>query len=168
MINVFHARRRERHLTLYNNKNYSLKRESVSHSVVFNSAIPIACQAPLPMLFSRQKNTGVSSHFLLQGNFLTQGSNLSLLHCRQILYHLSPEGSPFIKTSCKSTTICSQATLTWKKKKKRHYKKLIVLKRNQPYQHFDFQNSSLQICETIHFFCLSHPLCAIRQPKLIQ
>ena len=30
---------------------------------------------------------------LLQEIFLTQGSNLSLLHCRQILYHLSP-GKP--------------------------------------------------------------------------
>ena len=26
--------------------------------------------------------------------FLTQGFNLSLLHCRQILYHLSHQGSP--------------------------------------------------------------------------
>ena len=35
------------------------------------------------------KNTGVGCHFLLQGIFLTQGSNLSLLcllHCRWILY----------------------------------------------------------------------------------
>ena len=28
-------------------------------------------------------------HFLLQGIFLTQELNLGLLHCRQILYHLS-------------------------------------------------------------------------------
>ena len=28
-------------------------------------------------------------HSLLQGIFLTQGSNPGLLHCRQILYHLS-------------------------------------------------------------------------------
>ena len=33
------------------------------------------------------KNTGVDCHFLLQVIFLTQGSNLRLLHCRQILYH---------------------------------------------------------------------------------
>ena len=37
------------------------------------------------------KNTGLGSHFLLQGLFLTQGSNSWLLphilHCRQILYH---------------------------------------------------------------------------------
>ena len=30
------------------------------------------------------KNTGVDCHFLLQGNFLTQGSNPRLLHYRQI------------------------------------------------------------------------------------
>ena len=35
------------------------------------------------------KNTGVGCHFLLQGIFLTQRSNQSLLHCRQNLYHLS-------------------------------------------------------------------------------
>ena len=33
------------------------------------------------------KNTEVSCHFLLQGIFLTKGSNTHLLHCRQILYH---------------------------------------------------------------------------------
>ena len=40
------------------------------------------------------KNTGVCSHSLLQGIFPTQGSNMGLLHCRQILYHLSHQGSP--------------------------------------------------------------------------
>ena len=33
------------------------------------------------------KNTGGGCHFLLQGIFLTQGSNPGLLHCRGILYH---------------------------------------------------------------------------------
>ena len=40
------------------------------------------------------KNTGVGCHFLLQGMFLTQGSNPGLLHCRQILYCLSHQGRP--------------------------------------------------------------------------
>ena len=40
------------------------------------------------------KNTGVSCHALLQGNFPTQGSNPGLLRCRQILYSLSHLGSP--------------------------------------------------------------------------
>ena len=35
------------------------------------------------------KSTGMGSHSLLQGIFLTQGSNPALLHCRQIIYHLS-------------------------------------------------------------------------------
>ena len=39
-------------------------------------------------------NTGVGCHALLQGVFPTQGSNPSLPHCRQILYHLSHQGSP--------------------------------------------------------------------------
>ena len=43
------------------------------------------------------KNTGVGSHSLLQGIFLTQGLNVGLPHCRQILYHLSNQGSPHTK-----------------------------------------------------------------------
>ena len=39
-------------------------------------------------------NTGVGCHSLLQGLFSTQGSNLGLLHCMQILYYLSHQGSP--------------------------------------------------------------------------
>ena len=35
------------------------------------------------------KSTGVGFHFLLQGIFLTQGSNLGLPHFRQTRYHLS-------------------------------------------------------------------------------
>ena len=41
----------------------------------------------------KPKNTGVGSQSLLQGIFLTQESNWSLLHCRQILYQLSYQGS---------------------------------------------------------------------------
>ena len=37
------------------------------------------------------KNTGVGCNSLLQGIFPTQGSNLGLLHFRQILYHLNPQ-----------------------------------------------------------------------------
>ena len=38
----------------------------------------------------------MASHFLLQGIFLTQELNLSLPHCRQILYQLSHHRSPGI------------------------------------------------------------------------
>ena len=41
------------------------------------------------------QNTGVGSLSLLQGIFPTQRSNPGLPHCRQILYQLSHQGSPF-------------------------------------------------------------------------
>ena len=40
------------------------------------------------------KNTGVGRLALLQGVFATQELHLGLPHCRQILYHLSHQGSP--------------------------------------------------------------------------
>ena len=49
---------------------------------------------PLCPLISPGKNTGEGCHPLLQGIFPIQGSNLGLLHCRQMLYHLRHQGSP--------------------------------------------------------------------------
>ena len=43
---------------------------------------------------SPRKDTGVGCHALHQGIFPTQGSNPGFPHCRQILYHLSHQGSP--------------------------------------------------------------------------
>ena len=41
-----------------------------------------------------------------QGIFLTQGSNLSLLHCRRILYHLNHQGGqPFKIPAVKKVTV---------------------------------------------------------------
>ena len=65
--------------------------QSVSRSVVSDSATPWTIARQTPCLCpwnSLGKNTGVGSHFLLQGVFPTQQSNLGLLHYRQILYHL--------------------------------------------------------------------------------
>ena len=45
----------------------------------------------------KPKNTGAGSLSLLQRSFLTQESNWGLLHCRQILCHLSCQGSPVVK-----------------------------------------------------------------------
>ena len=45
------------------------------------------------------QNTGVGSLSLLQGIFLTQGSNSGLPHCGQILYQLRHKGSPRIPSS---------------------------------------------------------------------
>ena len=58
------------------------------HVQLFVIAWTVAHQTPLSMGFP-DKITGVGCYSLLQGVFLTQGSNLGLLHCRQILYHLS-------------------------------------------------------------------------------
>ena len=42
------------------------------------------------------QNTGVGNLSLLQGIFPTEGLNPGLPRCRQILYKLSPQGSPKI------------------------------------------------------------------------
>ena len=58
----------------------------------------VDCMEPARLLCpwdSLGKNTGVGCHALLQGIFLTQGSNPGVLQadCRQTLYHLSHQGS---------------------------------------------------------------------------
>ena len=57
----------------------------------------VVCQAPLSMRFSKQEYW-IGLHFPLQDIFLTQGSDLDLLHCRQILYQLSIQGKPLYTT----------------------------------------------------------------------
>ena len=70
-----------------------------SRSVVSGSLLPHGLSLTrlfCPWYFPG-KNTGVGCHFLLQGIFPPQGSNLSLLHWQVILYHLgSHQGSPDI------------------------------------------------------------------------
>ena len=51
-------------------------------------------------------NTGVSSHSLLQGIFLTPGSNWGLFHCRQILYHLSHQRKKESEVAQLCPTLC--------------------------------------------------------------
>ena len=66
------------------------KCESLGHVWLFATPWTVARQAPP----STGKNPGVGCHALLQGIFLTQGSNPALLLCKQILYHLTQRGSP--------------------------------------------------------------------------
>ena len=64
---------------------------------------------------SSGKNTGVNHHFLLQGIFLTQGSNphlLHLLHCRQILYHWATREA-HVKHSLTQKDVCFQTAAHW-------------------------------------------------------
>ena len=67
--------------------------ETESWSVVSNSLQPHKLYSPWN---SPGQDTGVGSLSLLQGIFLTQGSNPGLPHCRQILYQLCHQGSPRI------------------------------------------------------------------------
>ena len=90
------------------------KQASVSRSVVPDSLWPHGLQSTrllCPWDFPG-KDSGVGCHFLLQGIFPTQGLNLGLLHCRQMLYWLSYKGSPIwamvfpvITYGCESWTI---------------------------------------------------------------
>ena len=69
--------------------------QSLSCVQLFSIAWTVAHQAPLSVGFSRQEYwSGLPC--LLQGIFLTQRSNLGLLHCRWILYCLSHQGSPML------------------------------------------------------------------------
>ena len=82
-------------------KTKAVKRDKEEHYIMIKGSIQeeditiINIYAPnigAPQYVSQ--NTGVGCHFLLQGIFPTQGLNLGLLHCRQILYRLSYKGSP--------------------------------------------------------------------------
>ena len=71
---------------------WSLFYSVVSHSFFFGGGDPMDCSLPgssVQAWNSPGKNSGMGCYSLLQGNFLTQGSNPGFLHCRQILYHLS-------------------------------------------------------------------------------
>ena len=66
-----------------------------SRSVVSDSLRPHGLQSTrllCPWDFPG-KGTGVGFHFLLQEIFPTQGMNLGLPNCRQMLYRLSHQGS---------------------------------------------------------------------------
>ena len=73
-------------------------------SVVSDSSVvwPHGCSRPGFSVLgdSPGKNIGVGCHALLQGIFPTQESNLHLLHCRWILYHLIYQGRPWTGGIC--------------------------------------------------------------------
>ena len=73
---------------------------SVSHSVMSDSLQPDRLKLPrfLHPWHSPGKNTGMGCHFLLQRIFLTQGSNLGLLHCRQTLPSEHQDSSTRVRT----------------------------------------------------------------------
>ena len=74
---------------MHSSTNHAVKSES--RSVVSDSLRPHGLYSPRN---SPGQNTGVGSLSFLQGIFLTQKLKWGLLHCRQILYQLSYQGSP--------------------------------------------------------------------------
>ena len=68
----------------------------LSHSVVSDSLRPIDSSPPGSSVHgdSPGKNTGVGCLFFILGIFPIQGPNLSLLRCRQILYHWAIREAP--------------------------------------------------------------------------
>ena len=83
--------------SVYRSRNWGLEMSCVMHRVT-QLLSERAGEPSLPGFSvhgdSPGKNTGVGSHSLLRGIFLTQGLNPGLLHCRKILYHLRHQGSP--------------------------------------------------------------------------
>ena len=65
----------------------------LSHVTLFATLWTVACQAPLSMRFPRQEHWN-GFHFLLQGIFLIQRSNLCLLDWQADSLPLSHCGSP--------------------------------------------------------------------------
>ena len=81
----------------------------VNRSVMSNSLRPHGLY-PTRLLCpwnSPGKNTAVGCHSLLQGIFLTQGLNLGLQNCRQILYHMCHEKPSWHIDGKKYTKRCS-------------------------------------------------------------
>ena len=72
--------------------------KSLSRVQLFGTPRIVACSRLLRPWDFLGKSTGVGCHFLLQWIFPTQGSNPGLPHCRQTLYHLSHQGSPWKTT----------------------------------------------------------------------
>ena len=92
---------------MYGCESWTIKKAEVkcseSHSVMTNSLWPCGLYSPQN---SPGQNTGVGNRSLLQQIFPTQGLNLGLLHCRQILYQLSHKGSPkTLKNWCFCTVV---------------------------------------------------------------
>ena len=96
-----------------------------SHSVVSDSLRPRGLYSPW---VSPGWNTGVGNLSLLQGIFLTQGSNPGLPHCRQILYQMSHKGSPH-------SSRCSQIIKILKIKKEKCLRALSSKKKDETPPH---------------------------------
>ena len=84
--------------------------------VLVVQSCPTLCN-PMDCIFcpwnSPGEKTGVGTHPLLQGIAPTQGSNPGIMHCRQILYHLRPQGS-LVREAVNKYTWCFQSVIRGK------------------------------------------------------
>jgi len=92
-----HQRYSEREITIWQEYSRVVKVKVIQLCLTLCN--PMDCSPPGSSVHgdSPDKNTGLGSHSLLQEIFPTQESNLSLLHYKQILYHLSHQESPYGK-----------------------------------------------------------------------
>ena len=81
---------------------------------------PMDCSPPGSFVHGNSpgKNNAVGSHVFLQGIFPTQGSNPSLEHHRQILYHLSHQESTCMKDP--QTLVLSVSSLNFSSRRYVH------------------------------------------------
>ena len=98
---------------IYNNHGSISSCCCVSGSFVSDCLQPHGLQ-PTRLLYpwsSPGKNTGVGCHSLLQMIFLTQRQNPGLLHCRQILYLLRCQVSPYFIIHLSKSIACTTARM---------------------------------------------------------
>ena len=111
-----------------------------SSSVMSDSWLPyglhVASQAAWFMGFSRQKYWSGLPAFL-QGIFPTQESNPGLPHCRQILYHLSHQGSPDGTTRCNNNKCLQKVKIT------QYPEKIIICRRETITCRYHFKGYNL-------------------------
>ena len=100
---LYHWVTREARSSVYPNTYYVFSRKKVlAAQSCLTLCDPMDCSLPGSSVHEilQVRNTGVGSHSLLQGIFMTWGSNPGPWHSRQILCHLSHQGSQEGKTNC--------------------------------------------------------------------
>jgi len=91
----------------YTHRGNAMRRLQCSFQAVLKMLVTQLCPTLCDLCpwDSPGKNTGMSSNFLLQRIFLSQGLNMGLPNCRQILYRLSHQG---ILTTLNTTDLVYQ------------------------------------------------------------
>ena len=111
---------------------------SVNRSVLSNSLLSHGLPILLCPWNSPGKNTGVGCHSFFQGIFPTQGLSPGLLHCRQILYHLSHQGSSSLSSRRRSNSMEERIFLSsWK---------FPIYSMSKFQKHFAYQHSPTSFC----------------------